>query len=134
LLTGDVTRRCWCGGADFCDRLSLLHQNRSLPYLLSWKTMSIVQSATKQFEAVKADGIATYKSLDACLSKVDLLKKIEGQTKVKPIHAVSGIAVSSVLFLLFGFGANALTNLVGFIYPLYASFTALKSPSSEDDT
>jgi hypothetical protein len=71
------------------------------------RVMSFVQSATKQFEAVKADSISTYKSIDACLNKVDLLKKIETQIKVKPVQVVGFVAASTFLFFLFGFGSSA---------------------------
>ncbi|CEP02259.1 Receptor expression-enhancing protein [Plasmodiophora brassicae] len=96
--------------------------------------MSIVQGASRQFEAVKADSLSTLKALDARLGKVDLLTKIEKQTKIKPLHLVGGAAVLAFLFLLFGIGSSAVCNLAGFVYPLYASFTALKSPQKDDDT
>eukprot|EP00474_Spongospora_subterranea_P008404 CRZ08862.1 hypothetical protein [Spongospora subterranea] len=96
--------------------------------------MSIVNSATRQFDAVKADSISTFKSIDASLNKVDLLKKLEKKTTLKPVHVVAAASVAVFLFLLFGFGSSAVGNLVGFVYPLYASFTALKTPSGDDDT
>jgi len=44
-----------------------------------------------------------------------------------------GIAGVLVLVVLFSVGGNALCNLVGFAYPIYASFKALKTKQTEDD-
>jgi len=38
-----------------------------------------------------------------------------------------------ILLTILEFGARFLTNIVGFIYPMYASFKALKTPDNQDD-
>eukprot|EP00457_Paulinella_chromatophora_P010816 gb/GEZN01010932.1/.p1 GENE.gb/GEZN01010932.1/~~gb/GEZN01010932.1/.p1 ORF type:complete len:225 (-),score=36.99 gb/GEZN01010932.1/:399-1073(-) len=53
---------------------------------------------------------------------------------VKPAYVVFGAGALVVLIILIGVGANAFCNLVGFVYPVYCSFKALKSDSKEDDT
>ena len=44
-----------------------------------------------------------------------------------------GAAGFAVIFILLSFGSKFLANAVGFIYPLYASFKALKTPDNRDD-
>jgi receptor expression-enhancing protein 5/6 len=56
------------------------------------------------------------------------------KAKVDPIFLVTGGAIFSVLVMYFIFGAGLLCNLVGFIYPTYASIQALETKGKDDDT
>eukprot|EP00823_Brevimastigomonas_motovehiculus_P009661 TRINITY_DN937_c0_g1_i1.p1 TRINITY_DN937_c0_g1~~TRINITY_DN937_c0_g1_i1.p1 ORF type:complete len:212 (-),score=51.45 TRINITY_DN937_c0_g1_i1:269-856(-) len=71
---------------------------------------------------------------DESLKAYPWLTTLEEKTKVKKVYLVLGALAFVGLFVLFGFGANPLSNLVGFVYPLYASFKAVKSPQTDDDS
>jgi len=70
---------------------------------------------------------------DTYLRKFPQVKQLEEKTKVRPSHLALGVVAALVLFVLFGVGQNALCNLVGFAYPVYASFKAVKSDDKNDD-
>jgi len=72
-------------------------------------------------------------NLDGQLRGNPYVHKAAMQSGVRPSLIVGGGLSALLLFLLAGLGAKFLTNLIGFAYPLYASFKALKTPSTEDD-
>uniref|UniRef100_A0A8C9J8E7 Receptor expression-enhancing protein n=1 Tax=Panthera tigris altaica TaxID=74533 RepID=A0A8C9J8E7_PANTA len=59
----------------------------------------------------------------------EALRALEAKTGVDKRYLATGD-----LYLLFGFGASLLCNVIGFVYPAYASIKAIESPSKEDDT
>jgi len=58
----------------------------------------------------------------------------EAQTGVNRLNLFIGLAVFTVFYLLIGYGTLLLSNLIGFLYPAYASIKAVESSGKEDDT
>lgn len=77
-------------------------------------------------------------SLREKITKIPILKKyadvIESSTKVNIEYFVIVILVILALCIFSGFLASPIVNLIGFLYPAYASIVALESTHTKDDT
>ena len=64
----------------------------------------------------------------------DVLTSVQNKTQVRKAHIAYGVSSAVALWLTFGFGAQLLCNLIGFLFPAYKSIKALESSTKEDDT
>ncbi len=82
-----------------------------------------------------ADQIVAYlDQLDKLLAKFPAVVQFEKKTKVPKAYAATSAFLVFGLFIFFNVGASLLTNILGFVYPAYASFKAIESSNKADDT
>jgi receptor expression-enhancing protein 5/6 len=77
---------------------------------------------------------ASLADFNAALASFDILNQLEEKSKVPKAAIVvgGGLVTAGILWALFGPGL--LTNLIGFVFPTWASFKAIESPDKDDDT
>mmetsp|Transcript_18214 Transcript_18214/g.29610 ORF Transcript_18214/g.29610 Transcript_18214/m.29610 type:complete len:161 (+) Transcript_18214:57-539(+) len=68
------------------------------------------------------------------LEKVSWLKALEEKTKIPKTLILVGTGLGGFIFCYVVIGPALLCNLVGFVYPAYASFRAIETEEKEDDT
>jgi len=81
-------------------------------------------------EFYKAQVLKWFDVMDQRLLTNDYVKLIQEKTQVRPSFLAVGLGTFAVLFLVWGVGAQFVTNLVGFVYPLYESYRSLHAASS----
>ncbi|CAO3638835.1 unnamed protein product [Mucor hiemalis] len=73
-------------------------------------------------------------SLDKELAKQPYCNDVERRTGVPKSYLVLGTSTALFMLIFFNLGAQLLTNAIAWVYPAYASFKAIESPSTDDDT
>ncbi|XP_064543698.1 receptor expression-enhancing protein 5 isoform X2 [Drosophila montana] len=59
---------------------------------------------------------------------------VRRNVRVPVVYIGSGAAAFCALYLIFGWGAQLLCNIIGVMYPAYVSIHAIESSSKQDDT
>lgn len=88
-------------------------------------------SSSEVTEDVNLTGVAAidkYLTMAKRMVTEEVLEDPQKDKMLKGIVAIAG------LWLAFGFGAQLLCNVIGFVYPAYASIKALESRDKADDT
>jgi len=73
-------------------------------------------------------------NIDDFLKHYSWVMIAEEKTGIRRAYLFLGAIGVMSLMVLYSHGADALCNLVGFMYPMYASFKALKTEVKDDDT
>ncbi|CAH1765989.1 7366_t:CDS:2 [Entrophospora sp. SA101] len=76
-----------------------------------------------------------YNSLaDKKLAKYPQINKLEQTTGVSKTYLAAGVLGIVSILIFFNFWGELLSNLIGWLYPVYASFKAIESVEKTDDT
>ncbi|KAL1926376.1 hypothetical protein VTP01DRAFT_5897 [Rhizomucor pusillus] len=75
----------------------------------------------------------TLAQVDAQLGQFQYCNEFERKTGIPKSYAALGIAGLMVLMIFFDLAGQLLTNFISWVYPAYASFKAIESPSPYDD-
>eukprot|EP00126_Sphaerothecum_destruens_P008715 Sdes_comp20322_c0_seq2m13991 len=78
--------------------------------------------------------IAFKGELEKKLDQFPLCKKIEKNSGVPAIYLAGGVSFLVLISFIYGICASLVANLIGFLYPAYASFKAIESRNTSDDT
>lgn len=71
--------------------------------------------------------------LDDELSKFPVMTSLERKIRIPKVYAASGLVLVGGILLVLNLGGVLISNLIGFLYPAYASFEALETITAKDD-
>jgi len=94
----------------------------------------IIIIMAQQLDLAKTKAHYYIAQLDKELAKHPLAIQFEKTTHVPKAYAVLGSGSLFVILLFFNIAGPLLTNFLGWIYPAYASFKALETKETADDT
>ena len=72
--------------------------------------------------------------LDNALNDVPYMNMISEKIHMRKCYLALIVVLNFVFVLVFSLGCKILGNLIVFVYPVYASFKAIKSNNKDDDT
>lgn len=72
--------------------------------------------------------------LDKVLQNIPLAVSFERKVGVPKAYAAALFAFMCSFMVFFNYAGQLVANLIGFLYPAYASAKALESPQKDDDT
>ncbi|GAB5591157.1 hypothetical protein Unana1_06057 [Umbelopsis nana] len=84
-------------------------------------------------ENLQAKAKQQLKDLDTELSKYKFFNDVEAKTKVQKTHVALGGAAVIFIMVFFNLAGQLITDIVGWLYPAYASFKAIETPGTADD-
>ncbi|KAM8712318.1 hypothetical protein ACLKA7_012784 [Drosophila subpalustris] len=91
-----------------------------------------LSQVTQWFESYKG---TVNKSLhDSAKPWTKIFDLVEQRTGVDRVKIFFGAASFCALYLIFGYGAQLLCNIIGVLYPAYVSIHAIESSTKQDDT
>jgi receptor expression-enhancing protein 5/6 len=67
-------------------------------------------------------------------NSAEIINAVSQKYNVPRPYVSMGVAVFLFLFVFVGLGASLFSQVIGFAYPAYASFKAIESPGTDDDT
>ncbi|KNE55285.1 hypothetical protein AMAG_01195 [Allomyces macrogynus ATCC 38327] len=73
-------------------------------------------------------------TLDKQLQQYPGMVQLEASTGVPKAYIALGVGALLASSVLFNIGGQLVCNLIGFVYPTYASFKSIESKDKDDDT
>ncbi|ORZ24305.1 TB2/DP1, HVA22 family-domain-containing protein [Absidia repens] len=94
-----------------------------------------MSTANSQYsaEGVQAKAKEIFNKVDVELSQYKYANDVERLTGVRKSYVAAGVAGVFTIMIFFNLAGQLLTNALSWLYPAYASFKAIETPSTEDD-
>ncbi|KAI8331033.1 TB2/DP1, HVA22 family-domain-containing protein [Chlamydoabsidia padenii] len=103
------------------------------PKWLDNSEMTVDNSQQYSVEGIQTKVKDLLTKVDVELSQYKYANQVEHLTGVRKSYIASGVAGVFIIMIFFNLAGQLLTNALSWIYPAYASFKAIETPSPEDD-